>query len=677
LWGLLVVLLMWSVPVAARPAARPAPRRPVDAELEQRFRTDVARASAEAAEAFDQGNAARDEGRFEDAVAAYRRASELAPGVDHPHRRLCSVIARLGRTDEALVACEAALELAPDSPYDKLALVQPLARRAQPGDLDRAHKLVGEAVDQLPTDPSALGTWCELSMARRDTGELARCSDRLLAVDPDGLGAISLGAIAAASNGQIPVARRRLEAARAAGLDDDAYHKLGALISKVEAGADSTGLPAPSTSILWAALWTAVAWVAVMILLLGAGYVLSRLTLKAVGRVTAGPAGAGVATAHEHGLRKLYKLVLVLSGVYFYLSIPLLLVLIIGAGCGAVYVFLAMGVVPIKLVLFIGIIVIATVAAVLRGVFARSAPHALGHSIDLDHQPRLRALLDDVAGVVGTRRADAVYLTPGTDMAVTERAGLWSSLRGKRTERSLIMGIGLFDGMTQLQLRSMLAHEHGHFRNADTAGGGFALAVRRSLFTMIIRLAQSGAAGAYNPVWWFLRAYYRVYLGVSQGASRLQEVLADRWAIQAYGTAGFVAGYRHVVARSVQFDHMVDATIKEVVDTRQPLPNLYQYRPQSGVISEGDLATAIDKEMTREASAYDSHPSPSQRIKLAEALAVEREALPDDDTSIWALFDGRDELEQAMTTQVRERIYANHGISIAASASELPSDAPS
>jgi Zn-dependent protease with chaperone function len=350
--------------------------------------------------------------------------------------------------------------------------------------------------------------------------------------------------------------------------------------------------------------------------------------------------------------------------------------MIIGAGCGALYVFLAMGVVPIKLVLLIGIVVIATVGAVLRGLFVRSTPQALGYSIDLERQPRLRALLQDVAGVVGTRRVDAVYLTPGTAMAVTERAGLWSSLRGKRTERSLIMGVGLFDGMTQLQLRSMLAHEHGHFRNADTAGGGFALAVRRSLFTMIIRLAQSGAAGAFNPVWWFLRAYYRIYLGVSQGASRLQEVLADRWAIQAYGTAGFVAGYRHVVARSVQFDHMVNATIKEVVDTKRPLPNLYQYRPHSGGISQGDLATAIDKEMTREPSAYDSHPSPRQRIELAELLAVERAAQPDDDVSIWALFDGRDALEQAMTTEVRERIYHNHGISIAAGATEAEPAAP-
>jgi len=657
-WGLVVML--WAVPVAAQP--RPA--KPADAALDRQFHADVERASPAAAEAFDQGNAARDAKRFDDALVAYRRAIELAPSVDHPHRRTCSVLAALGRIDEALVECEAALALAPESPYDKISIARPLALRKHAGDLDRALRLTREGVEQLPADPSALGTWCELLLATRNEFELAGCIDRLLAADPQGVGANYLGAISAASRGEFSVARRRLVDAHEAGLDEAPYRKLLAAIETAQAADSSDGVPALGTGVLWVVLWILIAWLAVLGVLLGAGYVLSRSTLKAAGKVTAAEANAGTGTAREQRLRKLYKLVLLLCGVYFYLSIPILLAMIVAAGGGAIYAFFAMGVIPIKLVLLIGVVVIATIGAILRGLFVRVERPSLGYRVDLDRHPRLRELLQDVAGVVGTRRVSAVYLTPGTDMGVTERAGLWSSLRGNRAERSLIMGIGLFDGMTQLQLRSVLAHEYGHFRNEDTAGGGFALAVRRSLFAMIIRLARSGAAGAFNPVWWFLRAYHRTYLGVSQGASRLQEVLADRWAIQAYGSAAFVAGYRHVVARSVQFDHQVDATIKEVVDTGRPLPNLYQYRPQSAGISEGDLATAIDKEMTREPSAYDSHPSPQQRIEAAQALAVARDVQPDDDASIWALFDGRDEIERAMTTEVRERIFANHGVKI-------------
>jgi Zn-dependent protease with chaperone function len=647
--------MLWAVPVAAQRK----PGAPADPALEQRFRADLERVSPAAAEAFDQGTAARDAHRPEAALAAFRRAIELAPRVDHPHRRACWALGALGRADEAVVECETALRLAPDSPYDRSGLARSLAQRHRAGDLDRALGLAREAADQLRLDATALETWCEVALQARSE-DFSTCSERLLVVDRDGGAANYLGAIHAGMQGDPRLARLRLDRAKAAGLPDEAYHKLLAALE------DAPGTGTGATGVLWIALWGFVAWIAVLGALLAAGYSLSRSTLKAVGQVTRATRSAGAGTARERSLRRLYRGVLLLCGAYFYLSIPILLLMIVAAGGGAIYAFLAMGMIPIKLVLLIGIVVIATIGAILRGLFVRAAPGSLGHRVDLDRQPRLRALLDEVAAKVGTRPVDAVYLTPGTDMGVTERAGLWSSMRDSRVERNLIMGIGLFDGMSQLQLRSVLAHEHGHFRNADTAGGGFALAVRRSLFAMIIRLARSGAAGAYNPVWWFLRAYHRIYLGVSQGASRLQEVLADRWAIEAYGTAAFVAGYRHVVARSVQFDHQVDATIREVVDAHRPLPNLYQYRPQSSDAAQRDVADAIHKEMMREPTAYDSHPSPQQRIDAAQALAVEREAQQDDDASIWALFDDRDEIERTMTAEVRARILENHGIQIAA-----------
>jgi len=661
-WWFAVVML-WAVPVAAqrRPARKP------DTALEARFRADVERVSPDAAAAFEQATAARDADRMDDAAAAYRRAVELAPSVDHPHRRLCNVLAVLGRHDEAIAECETALKLAPESAYDKTGLAVALAQRSAPGDLPRGLQLAHDSVEQLPADPLALETWCQLLLRSENLAEFSGCSDRLLAADPGGVSALSLGALAAAARGELSVARQRLEQAKAAGLDDEPYRKLGALIDRAQAASRSERSTGGSAAgILWAALWGLVGWLAVMAVLLGAGYALSRSTLRAARQVTAATPTAATGTAREQLLRRLYKLVLLLCGVYFYLSIPILLLMIVAAGGGAIYAFFAMGMIPIKLVLIIGIVVIATIGAILRGLFARAAPASLGHRVDLARQPRLVALLGEVAGKVGTRPVGAVYLTPGTDMAVTERAGVWSAMRDSHAERSLVVGVGLFDGMTQLQLRSVLAHEYGHFRNADTAGGGFALAVRRSLFAMIIRLARSGAAGAYNPVWWFLRAYHRIYLGVSQGASRLQEVLADRWAVEAYGSAAFVAGYRHVVARSVQFSHQVDAAIKEVVDAGRPLPNLYQYRPQSSDTAERDQAAEIDQEMTRAPTAYDSHPSAKQRIDSAQALAVVRGAQPDDDASIWALFDDRDEIERAMTAEVRARVRRNHGIEIAA-----------
>ncbi|HTL34657.1 MAG TPA: hypothetical protein VL326_16125, partial [Kofleriaceae bacterium] len=94
------------------------------------------------------------------------------------------------------------------------------------------------------------------------------------------------------------------------------------------------------------------------------------------------------------------------------------------------------------------------------------------------------------------------------------------------------------------------------------------------------------------------------------------------------------------------------------------LPNLYTYEPDQKRHSDADIATEIEKEMTREPSAYDSHPAPRQRLEWAKQLDVARDATPEDAAPVWELFADREELERAMTTTVRERIYANHGVKI-------------
>ncbi|MGE3543347.1 MAG: M48 family metalloprotease, partial [Kofleriaceae bacterium] len=574
---------------------------------------------------------------------------------------LCSVLGRRGQIDEAIEHCEQALRLAPDSPYNKVQTAAALLARHGVGDIDRSTELAGAAAAALPEEAFALEIWCAGLLQAGDTIALQGCSRRLLALDPNSLAANLSLALLAGDAGDLDEARLRLENAKAAGLAQQAYDEILAKIDEAEQ-ANAT-FPRWAHQAFGVGAWIVGIWVAVIVLLLFTGFALSKLTLRAIERSTGATAHAE-GSAGERRLRRIYKAVLLLSGMCFYLSIPILLATIVAAGLGLLAVFLAIGAIPVKLVLLIGIVVIVTIGAIVKSLFVRSDGQPPGEPLDLGKHPKLRAMLDDVAGVVGTRPVDVAYVLPGAEMAVTERGSLWASLRGKATERSLIMGIALFEGMTQLQLRSILAHEYGHFRNQDTAGGGFALAVRRSLFSLIIRLAQSGAAGWYNPAWWFVRGFHRMYLAISQGASRLQEVLADRWAIHAYGSAGFIAGYRHVVARSVEFDRGVDATLKDVIDNERPLPNLYAYDRTPEATEAEDLATCIERELVREPSLYDSHPAPRQRLEWAERLAVQRTPQAGDDAPVWDLFTAREALERAMTSQVREGVFANHGILI-------------
>jgi hypothetical protein len=64
----------------------------------------------------------------------------------------------------------------------------------------------------------------------------------------------------------------------------------------------------------------------------------------------------------------------------------------------------------------------------------------------------------------------------------------------------------------------------------------------------------------YTPVKNLTKArqkYFRVFLRITLGASRLQEILADRYAALAYGAQNFIEGLRNVIRQSVQFDFQV------------------------------------------------------------------------------------------------------------------------
>lgn len=641
------------------------PGPPPDPVLEKRFRAEVAAASAEAAAAYDDGNAARDAGRMDEAVAAYRKAIELAPKVDHPHRRLCWALAFTARLEDAVRACEDALKLAPTSPYDKGALASVLMMRNAADDVGRANDLAREAAEAAPDDIAINQAWCNIALQINNPLALATCSERLLALDPNSIAANVYGSVVAMGVGDIAEARRLLIRAKEVGLPPEIFEGMSAELDRL--AEDSELLPFSSDEALAVGGVTLGVWLLVFVLLLAVGGSLSRATLRTVDHA----ATEGMGSAREQGLRRRYRIVLALAGVFFYASMPLMAVGIVAFALGVLLVFEEMGGIPIIVLWLLGATVVATLIAIVRAMFARGEAESLGKPIDLAAHGKLRAVIEEAAAAVGTRAADVAYLTPGAEICVTERTSLWGAVRGKRSERRLVLGVAQFDGMTQLQLRSILAHEHGHFRNEDTAGGGFALAVRRSLASLDERLADAGLGGFFNPVWWFVLVFNSMYLGISQGASRLQEVLADRWAVHAYGSAAFVDAYRHIVARTVEADDHFDKTIQEVIENKWPLPNLYDHDPDTKK-SDEELAADIEKAMTREPTVHDSHPSPRQRIEWAERLAVARAAQPDDDARVWDLFEDPEQIERAMTGIVRERIQDKTGVLI--SDAEVDSD---
>jgi Zn-dependent protease with chaperone function len=653
LWMLALFLI---VPCAGAGAAPFATLQAERAALDVRLTADLAAHGPEAVDLFKQAVAAGERDDNQQARDLYARLAGLVPGFTPALRRQAGCELRLGHHPQAVLLARRAVELeaTPDN-LESLALILASGdgtTSAPAPDVQEAVSLARRAISLAPDSLYAEVALAQAAVASQDLALLNEASDSLVRLAPDEPQGHFFRAIAQAYRGELSAAEETLEIARKKGLPAE---QAESLLQGIRAARPWY------LRILPPLFWTLGIWLGSLLLLLLLGTLLSQAALRAAGRVP--DQASGSAQGLDARLRGLYKAVLWLSCLYYWLSMPIVVLLVLTLGGGILYAVFAIGHIPIKLVVLVVIAVGVTLASIVRGLFARGRDVDPGLRLAPGEEPRLAGLLNEVAGRIGTRPVDTVYLTPGTDLAVMERGGVLSQMKGG-SERCLILGVGALEGLKIGPFKAILAHEYGHFSNRDTAGGGLALAVRRSLLTTAHHLAAGGAAAWYNPAWLFLLGFEKVFLRISQGASRLQEVLADRWAAFTYGAKSFEAGLTHVIRRSVLFDAHVKAAMSEVVRSKRPLPNLYTYQPAAAVVNDNDIEWAIREALNREPSPYDSHPAPMDRFRWVQAIGGGSEHSAADEEELWTLFRDREAVERLLTVQVRANVAANHGIQI-------------
>jgi Zn-dependent protease with chaperone function len=248
---------------------------------------------------------------------------------------------------------------------------------------------------------------------------------------------------------------------------------------------------------------------------------------------------------------------------------------------------------------------------------------------------------------------DAIYVTPAPEIGVTERGSLLQKLSGAG-QRCLILGLGTLSGLTQDQFKAILAHEYGHFSHRDTAGGNLARQVLISMHRMAYGLALSGQARWYNPAWLFVNGFYRIFLRITLGASRLQEILADRYAAVAYGVQNFTAGLMHMVRQSLVFNLQVAHEVQQAVKSRRDLSNLYTLPPLEPDLIGDKVEIQIEEVMSRPTSPYDSHPAVQERIALVQQLEVSK--IEENSEPVWDLLPNAEMLQHKMTAIVQANV---------------------
>lgn len=401
-------------------------------------------------------------------------------------------------------------------------------------------------------------------------------------------------------------------------------------------------------------------WGLGLVLMFIIGKVLSRVTLASIERDDPNES----ISERSRRLRMVYRRVVTLAGMYWYISLPFVALMVVGVAVAIIYAFISLGHVPVVFVIVLVVGTAISLNAMVRSLLIRNRKEvAPGRAILEAEAPGLWQMTREVAGAVGTRPIDEIWLTPGTDLAVFERGSTGQRMKDL-APRALIIGAGVLEGFEQGAFRAVLAHEYGHFAHRDTAGGEIALRVTNGMMMFAISIGEAGYAVWWNLAFQFLRLYHLLFRRISHGATRLQEVLADRVAVHHYGLEAFRNGLTHVVRRSIRFEKLADDEIRQAVDQKRYLSNLYSLPESTDHAVMANLEQQVSQKIEMPTSEDNTHPSPRDRFKLGQRIrsACAYQA----DGFVWDLFHDRAAITAEMTAVIAQRIAQQTSVPVAA-----------
>lgn len=604
--------------------------------------TDQLQAIAPSAVAdFKAGTAAMDSGDFPEAARLFDAVRLKAPSFDHVLRRLGTSLVLQGKVDEGMDLIEQAVGQN-RSPENLISLAGFLARPAEDkqGTRDqkwRAYSLALEADQKQTTnDPDYMILLADLAAEFDQLDIFRRATEKLVATHPELTQTHYFSALLAAHDEKWMAAEKEIRKAQSLGLSPEA----------VQAFLDS-GVRTQAR--IWRyslyALWAVVLWILGLGLLFVLGKLMSKRTLRAIEESDPNM----VASNSDLSLRKWYRRLINIAGVYYYISMPIVMLLVLGLAAALTYLSFAIGQIPIKLIIIVCVGAVVTVYKMIRSLLLKIEREDPGRSLNQAEAPGLWELTKKVAAALNTRPVDEIRVTPGTDLAVYER-GSFREKSGDQAQRILILGVGVLNDFPLNGFRAVLAHEYGHFSHRDTAGGDVALRVNDDMLKFAHAMITSRQNVWWNVAFHFLRIYHFIFRRISRGATRLQEVLADRAAAARYGALAFEEGLKHVIRKDAEFGFLANREINESAGAQRALQNLYELP----INPNPDIDQATEQTLNRETSEDDTHPSPNDRFRLTKKIVSQSE--PPISGMVWDLFADRAALTGEMTALIQQQL---------------------
>ncbi|QFR00009.1 M48 family metalloprotease [Streptomyces phaeolivaceus] len=295
-----------------------------------------------------------------------------------------------------------------------------------------------------------------------------------------------------------------------------------------------------------------------------------------------------------------------------------------------------------------------------RGLFMLRTPKGEeppGLPVTEAEEPGLWRAVRESADRVGTRAPARIVLTADVNAAVAEDARLLGLLPGRRR---LYLGVPLLQGLTEAQLRAVLAHELGHYSNADTRHAAITVRCRAQVLRAIRHFeeladrsagrerarqekknAKAAAKGkktgeidtrhvglTYRALAKLYMAYAKLYIRATLAGARRQEYAADDASVHVAGRDATASALREIPVLDTAYDFYMNSYATLGAEARLMPPRGEFFGGYGRLLSGRQLElVGLRTELpTEPASPYDSHPPIADRVARIEALPADGRA---------------------------------------------------
>ena len=252
-----------------------------------------------------------------------------------------------------------------------------------------------------------------------------------------------------------------------------------------------------------------------------------------------------------------------------------------------------------------------------------------GPELRREMHPALFKEIDRVAARCGVPGPRHVYLAPDVNAFVADVGGVL----GLGTTRVLGLGLPLLHCLSLAELRSVLAHEFGHFAGGDTRIGHWVFRARTAMHDVVEGLEAASSVSEtsdlvaltlfFQLVRWPFVAFGVFYLRFTLALSRAQELSADALAAQLEGVEVLTRSLQKVRAASVGFEGYMQGEVVPLLREGYlpPIgPGLSRFLESPSVARQLErVSTAMDSEPEHE---LDSHPPLGVRVAHARGLGL-------------------------------------------------------